>query len=257
MDNLTRRQFLKYGLISGTMAVTFDPTGRVAEATGRMMTKVQSYLDDDGLRLIPTACTECDSYCGLFAVVRGDRMVSVMGNPEHPVNKGNICGRLISSLNRIYDPDRILKPLLKSSNGNFDEIEWKRAYEIIASKWNEVVKYVMMPAVLTTGGADVIANLDAFNELTPELQKIFVDTAREMETTHLIPFTGNQTEKTIEDAKAKGVKFITLPESELAIMRKAALGMWKDIDAINANTARQMELMREYLDAKGVEYPGK
>lgn len=125
-------------------------------------------------------------------------------------------------------------------------------------KWNEIVKYVMMPPPLVTGGGtNVIVNLDAFNELPPELQKMFVETARETVRTYLIPFTERQGEKIRAESEAKGVVFITLPPSEVAAMRSAALEMWKNIEAINANTARQVELMRAYLDARGIEYPGR
>jgi len=125
-------------------------------------------------------------------------------------------------------------------------------------KWDEIVRYVMMPPVLSSGGGtNIIVNMDAFKSLTPELQKIFIDTAREMETTHMIPFTRDESAKTIEGAKAKGVKFITLPETEIALMREVALGMWKDIEAINPETARQVKLIKNYLDDKGTDYPGK
>ena len=122
-------------------------------------------------------------------------------------------------------------------------------------KWNEIVKYVMMPPVMVGGGADVIVNLDAFNSLTPDLQKIFVETARDMDRDSMIPYTRDLTSRVVDEAKAKGVEFVTIPEEEVAIMRNAALGMWDKIDGINKNTARQMELMRGYLDSKGVKYP--
>ena len=122
-------------------------------------------------------------------------------------------------------------------------------------KWNEVVKYVMMPPTMVGAGADVIVNMDAYNDLTPELQKLFKETARDVDSKHLIPYTRELTEKAMADAKTKGVEFITLPDSEVANMRQAALGMWEKIDGINKNTARQMELMRTYLDSKSANYP--
>lgn len=124
-------------------------------------------------------------------------------------------------------------------------------------KWDEVIQYVLMPYAMVGGGVDVIVNLDAFNDLTPELQKIFVDTAREVNITHLIPYSRDITEKSIAAAKAKGVSFNRLPDAEVKKMHLAALEMWKKIASLNANTARQMELMRKYLDEKGIDYPGK
>lgn len=124
-------------------------------------------------------------------------------------------------------------------------------------KWDEIIKYVMMPPVLAGGSASVIVNLDAFNELTPELQKIFIDTTREMNLSHMIPYTGGLKNQTIAAAEEKGVAFITLPETEVAVMRTAALAMWEEVEAINPNTALLLKLLREYLDGKGVDYPGR
>lgn len=125
-------------------------------------------------------------------------------------------------------------------------------------KWDDIVQYVMMPPPLITGGGgNVIVHLDAFNELPADLQKIFVDTAREVANTDFIAYTKALTEKTIVEAEKKGVTFITLPQPEVAVMQNAALGMWEDIETINVNTARQIALLKEYLDAEGITYPGK
>lgn len=99
--------------------------------------------------------------------------------------------------------------------------------------------------------------MDAFNELPPELQKIFIDTTREMNLSHMIPNTGSLKNQTIAAAKEKGVEFITLSESEVAIMRDAALGMWEEVETVNSNAAMLMKMLREYLDEKGVDYPGR
>jgi len=124
-------------------------------------------------------------------------------------------------------------------------------------KWDEVIRYVMMPPVVAGGSASIIVNRDAFDELTPDLQKIFIDTTREMNLSHMIPYTGGLKEQSIAAAKEKGVEFITLSESQAAIMRTAAMDMWEKVGAINPNTAMQLKLLREYLDGKGVEYPGR
>lgn len=122
-------------------------------------------------------------------------------------------------------------------------------------KWNEVVEYALWPPFATGGTVDIIVNLDAFNSLTPDLQKIFIDTAREMNATHMIPYTRRISTKTIENAKLKGVEFIALSESEKEKFREASIGMWDFVENINGNTAFQMEQIKNYLDAKGIDYP--
>ena len=122
-------------------------------------------------------------------------------------------------------------------------------------KWNEIVKCVSMPPVISGGTADVRVNVDAFNELPAELQKIFVETVIDIGKNNLGPYVADYTAKVDAEAKAKGVEFITLPEEEIAHLRKASLSMWQRVEGLNANTARQIELMKKYLDEKGIEYP--
>lgn len=122
-------------------------------------------------------------------------------------------------------------------------------------RWNEVIKCVVYPPVMPSAVNDVIVNLDAFNSLSPELRKMFVETAREINSTHLIPYTRALAERVTTESKAKGVQFVTLSEAEAKKMHQAALGAWEKGNSINANTAQQMKLMCEYLDSKGIKYP--
>lgn len=124
-------------------------------------------------------------------------------------------------------------------------------------KWDEIIKYVVMPPVLISGSANVIVNLDVFNDLTPDLQQIFIETAREMNGTHMIPYTGRFNEQTIAGAHENGVSFMTLPEPEVKKMHTAALEMWEEIESINQNTADQLSILKAYLNKKNVDYPGK
>ena len=57
-----------------------------------------------------SACTECPAGCGTLVRTREGRAVKVEGNPEHPVNRGGLCIRGQSSLQGLYNPDRIAGP---------------------------------------------------------------------------------------------------------------------------------------------------
>ncbi len=124
-------------------------------------------------------------------------------------------------------------------------------------KWNEVVEYTLLPPFAIGGTVDIIVNLDSFNDLTPDLQKIFVETAREMNATHMIPYTRELSQKTIERAKSNGVEFITLSESEKENFQEASFGMWNFVENINKNTEVVMEQIKNYLNSKGIMYPSK
>jgi TRAP-type C4-dicarboxylate transport system substrate-binding protein len=122
-------------------------------------------------------------------------------------------------------------------------------------KWNEVVKQVVMPPIQQNGSACVIVNKDSFNSLPANLQKIFIDTALEVEMNYLHDYTLNYHEKVTKEANEKGVKFVTMSDSDIAKFKKSTLGMWQKVEKMNANTAKQIDLLRKYLDSKGVEYP--
>ena len=57
-----------------------------------------------------SVCDECPAGCGTLVRTREGRAVKVEGNPEHPVNRGGLCVRGQSSLQGLYNPDRITGP---------------------------------------------------------------------------------------------------------------------------------------------------
>ena len=75
-----------------------------------------------------SACDGCGAACGVLIRTREGRPIKVDGNPEHPVNKGKICGIGHASIMNLYEPDRLKNPLL-----NGKEINWKDADDKIIS----------------------------------------------------------------------------------------------------------------------------
>ena len=57
-----------------------------------------------------SVCGECPAGCGTLVRTREGRAVKVEGNPEHPINRGGLCIRGQSSLQGLYNPDRIQGP---------------------------------------------------------------------------------------------------------------------------------------------------
>jgi molybdopterin-containing oxidoreductase family iron-sulfur binding subunit len=68
-----------------------------------------------------TTCGECSAGCGLVVRTREGRAVKVEGNPEHPVNKGGVCALGQSTLQSLYDPDRVRQPVQRKRFGGGDE----------------------------------------------------------------------------------------------------------------------------------------
>jgi anaerobic selenocysteine-containing dehydrogenase/Fe-S-cluster-containing dehydrogenase component len=79
------------------------------------------------------SCAECDAGCGVVVRTREGRAVKVEGNSEHPINHGGLCAQGQSSLQTLYDPDRIREPLKRDVNGVFTPIKWKDAVDSLTS----------------------------------------------------------------------------------------------------------------------------
>ena len=84
---------------------------------------------------MPTTCTGCFAHCGLVAYVADGQLMKVSGNPAHPVNKGTLCMTGEASVYKLYDPERVTKPLVKAGRrgqNRWKEVTWDAALGIAA-----------------------------------------------------------------------------------------------------------------------------
>lgn len=129
--SLDRRDFLKLAAASaGTLAAGAFLPPRVAQAA-----RASGLVGANGDGTIPTMCEMCTWRCGVLAKVKGGRVVKLDGNPDHPHSKGRLCARGQSGLMTTYDPDRVLKPLIRvgpRGGGKFREASWEEALDLAA-----------------------------------------------------------------------------------------------------------------------------
>jgi anaerobic selenocysteine-containing dehydrogenase/ferredoxin len=78
-----------------------------------------------------TVCTECPAGCGAWVKTLSGRAIKVEGNTRHPVSGGTLCSRGHSSLQGLYDPDRLTQPMRRSGDG-FEPVSWDEAESILA-----------------------------------------------------------------------------------------------------------------------------
>jgi molybdopterin-containing oxidoreductase family iron-sulfur binding subunit len=86
-----------------------------------------------------STCRECPAGCGILAKNREGRVIKVEGNPLHPINRGKICMRGQAALQGIYNPDRIVKPLLKDKD-QWRSISFSKARAILKTKAEAAVQ---------------------------------------------------------------------------------------------------------------------
>ena len=101
---------------------------------------------------VRTTCGYCSVGCGMFIGVKGDRAVSVRGDPDHPVNEGILCPKGLSEHHSIHADGRALYPLLKI-DGKLRRVDWNMALDTLAGRFLTIQKRYGPQAlgVLSTG----------------------------------------------------------------------------------------------------------
>lgn len=85
---------------------------------------------------------DCPDCCSLLINVDSKGHGShLRGNPEHPVTRGFLCGKVAQYLERNYHPDRLMHPLKRTGakgDGKFVETSWEEALDTIAEHLHRV-----------------------------------------------------------------------------------------------------------------------
>ncbi len=143
---ISRRDFLK---IMGTSGAALG-LGIGGTAGSRVLAEEDPYEvlpegEHQYGEWVPTGCAGCTSWCSLEANVVEGRVIKVRGNSRSQVNGGSSCPRSHLSLQQVYDPDRIKRPMKRTNpekgrgiDPKFVPISWEEAMEEIADKVMEL-----------------------------------------------------------------------------------------------------------------------
>jgi anaerobic selenocysteine-containing dehydrogenase len=88
-----------------------------------------------------TTCYMCACRCGIRVHLKDGRVRYIEGNPDHPVNKGVLCGKGSAGIMTQYSPARLQAPLKRigpRGSGDYAEISWDEAMEIATSALRKV-----------------------------------------------------------------------------------------------------------------------
>lgn len=89
----------------------------------------------------PTVCNICFWACAGFVHARDGKPWKVTGNPDDLHSNGRLCTRGTGGIGAYLDPDRLVKPLLRTEvNGrqDFKAVGWDEALEYIADKLKNI-----------------------------------------------------------------------------------------------------------------------
>ena len=95
------------------------------------------------LTAIPTTCQQCPAGCGVIAYLNGNRLVQILGNPDHPINKGGICAKGVAAINLVNDPERLLFPLKRigpRGENRWSRITWDEAYHTLSTRIGRLIE---------------------------------------------------------------------------------------------------------------------
>lgn len=133
---VTRRSFLK-GAAACAGAVALSGAYEIAHPEGAI-------AEDAPEEVRFTYCDMCNHVpkCGIAATVKDGKIVRVESRTDkYPADP--LCAKGISSLQELYDPHRITKPMKRTNEKGtgtpeWEEISWDEAYETIAAEFNRV-----------------------------------------------------------------------------------------------------------------------
>ena len=95
---------------------------------------------------------DCPDTCGVLVHLDEQaRATKLTGDPDHPVTRGFLCGKVTQYLEREYHPDRLLYPLRRigaKGEGRFERIDWDEALDTIAQRLGAIAERSGSEAIL-------------------------------------------------------------------------------------------------------------
>jgi len=90
-----------------------------------------------------TTCYMCACRCGIKVTTEGNQVRFIQGNPKHPINKGVLCAKGNAGIMKQCSPAKLRSPLLRKPGsergaGEFDEISWDQALEILTARLKKI-----------------------------------------------------------------------------------------------------------------------
>lgn len=132
---ITRREFFnRSGLAGSGSALSALAAFGADQDTVRAATVPQTWKIRE-TKVVPSVCPYCAVGCGLLLHVRDGELVNVEGNPDSPINRGNLCPKGAASFQLTVNPERQKKALYRRPGGtSWEAIELERAMEMIAQR---------------------------------------------------------------------------------------------------------------------------
>jgi thiosulfate reductase / polysulfide reductase chain A len=140
MFKLNRRNFIKVAASCGSILAGMGELSKVQALTGTLNLEEggRDFSPDSRKerQAIPSACWQCVARDTILSYVEDGRLVKIEGNPASIRNRGKICSKGQAGINQVYDPDRVLYPMLradKRGEGKWKRISWDEALNLLVN----------------------------------------------------------------------------------------------------------------------------
>jgi anaerobic selenocysteine-containing dehydrogenase len=94
------------------------------------------------LRIRGACPHDCPDTCGIITEVRDGKADHFRGDPDNPITRGWLCGKVRPYLDHVYHPDRLLYPLRRigpKGGGQWQRITWDEAIAEIVDRWKKII----------------------------------------------------------------------------------------------------------------------
>ena len=113
---------------------------------------VTDELSPSDVSVIHTACTlDCPDACSLAVTVTNGRITDVDASPVNPYTDGWICAKVKRHAQRVYAPERVMTPLVRTGpkgSGEFREATWDEATALITDRMRAAIDRKCADAVV-------------------------------------------------------------------------------------------------------------
>ncbi|NOX43556.1 MAG: nitrate reductase catalytic subunit NapA [Gammaproteobacteria bacterium] len=136
---LTRRKFIKHNA-----AITAAAAAGISLPAGA--TNLVTEMNKTRLQWAKAPCRFCGTGCSVNVATKDGHVVATHGDIKSPVNKGLNCIKGYFLTKIMYGKDRLTKPLLRkkngkyNKNGDFAEVSWDEAFDIMEEKFKAALK---------------------------------------------------------------------------------------------------------------------
>jgi anaerobic selenocysteine-containing dehydrogenase len=133
---VNRRDFLNLSVITGA-GVALAGCGRPAEPAFISQAQMpEFYLPGIG-QYFATTCSECSAGCGIAVKIIGGRAKKIEGIETHPLSRGGHCLRSETTLQALYNPDRLKQPWKRAGNDQQPQQSWDEALKALAASFDQ------------------------------------------------------------------------------------------------------------------------